>query len=130
MRKCLLAALAIALLLGGALFALPRPWHCPVTPEAAGRIRKGMTQAEVHEILGAPGDYRTRPVAPIDFGDLEVRITITTGPVRLIDNWHGDQGTIRVQYFSDWPDPPLKEKYKVITLRFVEAKPHNPGSSR
>ncbi len=60
MRKYLIAGLAVALLLGGALFALLRPWHCPVNRAAFERIKEGMTRAEVEKILGGPaGDYRT-----------------------------------------------------------------------
>jgi hypothetical protein len=62
MRKLRIGLLAVVLVLFGALFALLRPWHCPVNGAAAARIEKSMKQAEVQEILGGPpGDYTTRP---------------------------------------------------------------------
>jgi hypothetical protein len=58
----MIALLAVALLLVGALLALTGPRHCPVNRRAIERIKKGMTRAEVHAILGGPGgDYRTQP---------------------------------------------------------------------
>ncbi len=50
-RKYLLAGLAIVLFLGGILFTLLRPWHCPVNRAAFDWIEEGMTKAEVEEII-------------------------------------------------------------------------------
>ena len=62
MRKSLFACLAVVLVLAGGLFALLGPLHCPVNRAAFGRIKEGMTPAEVQATLGGPpGDYRTRP---------------------------------------------------------------------
>ena len=65
MRKLAVAVLALALLLVGTLLPLVRPLRCPVNRAAFERIKVGMTQAEVHAVLGGPpGDYRTEPSAP------------------------------------------------------------------
>jgi hypothetical protein len=120
MGKYLLAGLAVSLLLGGALFAFLAPWQCRVTQANCDRIKKEMTQAEVHAILGAPGDYRTLPPAPVDFWS-----SFHTGPLRLIEEWEGDEGKVRVDYYSPkWSDP---RPERVMLASFQPAKPHNPG---
>ena len=40
MKKYLITGLAVALLLAGVLYALLRPWHCPVTQAAADQMEK------------------------------------------------------------------------------------------
>jgi hypothetical protein len=63
MKKLLVALLAVALTLFGAVLPLVLPRHCPVNKAACERIEVGMTKREVEKILGGPpGDYRTRPV--------------------------------------------------------------------
>ena len=65
MRICLVASLAVVLLVVGALLPLVMPWRCPVNRAASEQIEEGMSQAEVYAILGGPpGDYRTRPPRP------------------------------------------------------------------
>jgi hypothetical protein len=65
MRKYLVAALSLTLVLLGSFMALMMPRQCPVTHEAYSLVKEGMTQSEVHAILGGPpGDYRTRPHPP------------------------------------------------------------------
>jgi hypothetical protein len=117
MRKLLIVLLATALVLFGAMLPLVLPRHCPVTREACERIEEGMTQAEVHAILGRPpGDYRTRPSAP---PALNPRVRF--GPPRLTEEWEGDEGTITVDYSPD-PGPET-----VWFARFNEAEPCTPG---
>ncbi len=88
MRKYLLAGLAVALLLGGVLFALLRPWHCPVNRAAFERIEEGMTKAEVEKILGGPpGDYRTDQEPAFEKGwDNPIAINMMT-----VYEWDGDE---------------------------------------
>src|SRR5262245_56538388 len=87
-RTWLLGAVAVPLLLlGAALPVLLRP--CPVTRAALGRVKEGMSRAEVEAALGgAPGDYRTRPVEPYfgTYGD------------RPWEFWRGDEGDAWVYY--------------------------------
>jgi hypothetical protein len=107
-RKLVIVCLAVALLLGGALFALLRPCTCPVTAAAYERIEAGMTRAEVESILGGPpGDYRTCPgtrnrlprirtrLIPIPPGDYRRRPCL---PPRDDDHdvWSGDEGEVHV----------------------------------
>jgi hypothetical protein len=50
------------LLILGAILPIVVPRPSPVTRAVYERIKKGMTEAEVEEILGGPpGDYATRP---------------------------------------------------------------------
>ena len=63
MRRWWALALAIPLLLAGALLPVLVPRSSPVTQAAYKRIDLGMTEAEVEAVLGGPpGSYQTRPV--------------------------------------------------------------------
>jgi hypothetical protein len=86
---CVLAALPIVA--GAACtLLLPRPG---VTEAACGRIEQGMTRAEVYAILGGPpGDYRTGPPDPLDFGPSN----FMTGPLHHKSHWRGDDGDVSV----------------------------------
>jgi hypothetical protein len=98
MRKWVVGSLAVALLLFGGLFALLMPWPCPVNRAAFDRVKEGMTQEEVHGILGGPpGDYRTLPPGPY-------------GTQRFgwdgncpIEEWLGDEITVLVLYECSGP---------------------------
>jgi hypothetical protein len=96
MRKWLVGCVAVVLVLVGALLPLAMPRRCPVTRAASEQIEKGMTQAEVHAILGGPpGDYRTR-------ADLRgwPRFSATEEPgAEQIAVWHGDE--VYVVVWSD-----------------------------
>jgi hypothetical protein len=82
MKKLIVVGMAVVLLLGGALYALVRPWHCPVNRVTFERIKEGMTQADVYAILGGPpGDYRTRPPAPLEFVVTERRAEKETNQI-------------------------------------------------
>jgi hypothetical protein len=62
MKKMLLGLVTAGLVLTGVLVALVMPRHGPVNRTACERIEKGMTVAQVEQILGGPpGDYRTQP---------------------------------------------------------------------
>src|SRR5947209_2486329 len=90
MRKLLIGVLAGALVMAGVLVALVGPWPCRVTQRNCDRIREGMTQAEVHAILGGPpGDYRTRPPAERFLWQRRGE-----GIAHLTEKWEGDEGTI------------------------------------
>jgi hypothetical protein len=109
MRKYLLAVLAVCLLLVGILVSLTPPRPCPVTKTGYERIEKGMSLAQVEEILGGPeGDYRTRPV-----------LTLLPSGVGLPwAVWQGDAGTAEVSF----------DRSGSVTLkRFLEAEPPRPG---
>jgi hypothetical protein len=93
MKKLLVGLLAVGLVLAGMLLALVMPRHCPLTRAACGRIKEGMTQAEVEKILGVPpGDYRTRPVRPsvklLEGGWCMVRGSFA--------HWEGDEAELDV----------------------------------
>src|SRR4051812_38837246 len=64
-RLGILAAVALLLLLAGALVPVAFPRPSPVSKAACARIEEGMSLAEVEAILGGPpGDYATRPILP------------------------------------------------------------------
>ena len=61
-RKLVAVVVGLAVLFAAGAFVLwPRPER--ITQENCDRIRTGMSRAEVEEILGLPGDYRTGPGA-------------------------------------------------------------------
>ncbi|MFO0845374.1 MAG: hypothetical protein U0797_23825 [Gemmataceae bacterium] len=118
MRKLLVALLAVALVLIGFFMSLAMPRHCPVNHEAFGRIKEGMTQAEVHAILGGPpGDYRTRPYEDNALGEYP------PWPGRpksyVYEDWHGDEGSVWVCY--------SRVTKAVDSAGFTEAEPHEAG---
>jgi hypothetical protein len=98
MRKLLIGVLAVGLVLAGALFALVMPRHCPVNRAACGRIKEGMTRAEVEKILGGPpGDYRTRP----ESNNLLLFPPASGGLVPLPGarkSWAGDEVVVHVYF--------------------------------
>ncbi len=74
-----------------------------VTRENCGRIRQGMTRAEVEALLGPPGDYRTGPV-DYDAGLVPIKTTPLTMPYASDDEvarWTGDGAYMAVQFDSD-----------------------------
>jgi hypothetical protein len=108
MKKLLLALLAVALLLLGAMLPLVLPRHCPVNRVACERIKEGMTQEEVHAILGGPpGDYRTRPAKDLFFYFADL-IDLGYGDTLLC--WLGDDGLVTVVFEQD----------RVVHGRFVK----------
>jgi hypothetical protein len=98
MRMTLIACVSVVLVIAGGLVALLGPRHCPVNREAFERIESGMTQGEVHAILGLPpGDYRTRPHGPPEV------IVVLDGvgarsmgyglmPIGAVEGWEGGPG--------------------------------------
>jgi outer membrane protein assembly factor BamE (lipoprotein component of BamABCDE complex) len=93
MRKWLLGLLAVSLVLVGVLVALVMLRHCPVNRAAVERIRKGMTRAEVEQILGGPpGDYRTRP----GFSSRHFETTRRRDP--NYGEWYGDEVMLRLVF--------------------------------
>jgi hypothetical protein len=117
MRKWLVAFLGASLTLIGLLLALVMPRPCPVNRATVEQIKEGMTQAEVHKVLGPPGDYRTRPPTPSSSYWRSY-----TGAPRLIEEWSGDEGMVDVEYT---PSSPGDEK--VMITHFENAEPHSPG---
>ncbi len=106
-RKLLPGALAVLVLAGVATFAL---WPSPhrVTRENCGRVREGMTRAEVEAVLGPPGDYRTGPVnfdggLVFDGGFVPLKVTPITMPWESdVDDarWAGDSAYLAVRFDS------------------------------
>jgi hypothetical protein len=125
-----LAALALPLAVLGASLPLALPWRCPVTQAASEQVKPGMTLAQVEKILGGPpGDYRTRPPAPVKISPEPVKISyerlsygrrmrILERPIRR-EGWEGDDGTIEVGFYED--DGTVKY------VSFEEAEPSSPG---
>jgi hypothetical protein len=108
MRKYLVALLSLSLVLLGFLMNLLMPRHCPVSLAACERVVQGMTQAEVHAILGGPpGDYRTRPSG--------LPLNCWEGLER--EDWHGDEGTVTVRYSKDHD--------AVVSVEFTAAEPYD-----
>jgi hypothetical protein len=133
MKKLLTGVLAVVLVLGGALFALLRPWPCPVNRAACERVEQGMSRAEVEKILGGPaGDYRTRPAG----GHLEEWDSPRRGVVNCIPpidgvlgfyvevwQWRGDEGNVQVSFLRE---PALGlPAGAVFVASFEQATPSN-----
>jgi hypothetical protein len=116
-RKLFIGLLALSLVLLGTMLPLTSPWRCPVTEEAADRIERGMTLAEVEGILGGPtGDYRTIPRAALD------PIEGFSGGDNLFNRcekktWEGDEGDVEVYFLED----------RVVALIFRRIEPSPPG---
>jgi hypothetical protein len=112
-RRKLLATLAAGMVLAGvAVFVLwPRPDR--ITRENFDRITKGMSRAEVHALLGPPGDYRTveTEVAVEHAGDFVYSARVARvferfpisilGPEEEYESWLGNAGDICVFYGPD-----------------------------
>jgi hypothetical protein len=114
MRKTVIACLAVALVVAGGLVALLRPQPGRINPAAARRIKEGMTQSEVHALMGGPPEDRTRPGAPLVFVS-----HFSSGPFRLVEQWDGDYGAVRVDYY-----PYISgNSDKVMSARYEEAVP-------
>jgi len=69
-RRTLLVVLAglAVVVAAGVVVLWPRPER--ITRENFERIKEGMSQAEVEEILGPPGDYTTEPTDWENYSDL------------------------------------------------------------
>jgi hypothetical protein len=100
-RKLLvaLAGLAVAVAVGVVVL-----WSRPqrFTRENCGRVKQGMTRAEVETILGRPGDYRTGPV-DYDGGFVPIKTTPLTMPYASDDDiarWTGDSAYMAVTFDS------------------------------
>jgi hypothetical protein len=100
-KRKLLAAVGLAVLVAVGAFVLwPRQGR--FTRENCGRVREGMTRAEVEALLGPPGDYRTGPV-DFDGGLVPVRVAPITMPWESADNdarWAGDSAYMAVRFDS------------------------------
>jgi hypothetical protein len=121
MRKQAMVLLAVGLVLFGALVALVGPRQCLVSEAACNRIKVGMTQAEVEEILGGPpGDYKTRPRDDPELFDL----TNTDKSVVFTEckEWSGDEGRVFVRFsIGTWDGTPIK--HAVVQAMFEPAEP-------
>ncbi len=105
-RRQVVAGLAVGLIAVGAFIVWPRADR--ITPETAGRIREGMTAAEVEALLGPPGDYSTRPDAdPVrhywgytdHFDDARWNWVRSAGG-GVTHEWTGDTAIVCVYYRS------------------------------
>jgi hypothetical protein len=101
--RTLLVVLAALAVVGAAETVLLWPGADRVTRENVGRIRKGMSRAEVYAVLGPPGDYRT---APVEYNLLELLAggsaeSAGTGYTVEEDCWRGDAFVIGVGYGHD-----------------------------
>jgi hypothetical protein len=98
-RKLIAVVAGLALLVGAGAFVLwPRPDR--ITRENLGRIRDGMSLAEVEAILGPPGDHRTKPTTyhrhflePPRHAD-----TMASEPDVDVKKWQGDTGDIEIVF--------------------------------
>ncbi len=110
MRKRLIGVLGVVLMLAGVLIALLGPWPRPVTRAAFDRIEREMTRAEVHAILGRPGDYRTCPVTPL--------FKLANSGEFIQETWSGDEGDICIWF--DW-------RGTQVDRMFVASQPDDTG---
>jgi hypothetical protein len=98
-RRKLLVVLgpAAVLMVIGALASRPDP----ITDKTFGRIKVGMSRAEVHALLGSPADYRTIGTEADIWGPTVgdwLSAGIIGGNGALEENWEFDVGDIRVKY--------------------------------
>lgn len=85
-RLAILTAVALVMLLVGALVPVVFPQPSKVTRANFECIERGMTLAEVEAILGGPpGDYRTGPTVVVPTGGPGYTLALT-----LDDTWSGD----------------------------------------
>jgi hypothetical protein len=100
-RLGILTGAGLVLVLGGALLPIVLPRPSPVTRAAFERIERGMTRAEVEDILGGPpGDYRTRPGARLLI-DIRGGGSMPVPAYRSFATWEGDEGIIEVTFDRD-----------------------------
>src|SRR5687768_18027048 len=67
-------------------------WRPASVDERAGRVREGMTRAEVLEAVGEPPGYYARATGWADSG---------LGPPHLYAGWYWDEGVLRVWFAED-----------------------------
>jgi hypothetical protein len=108
MRKRLVIVVAsLTCLTGLLLLFLPRAAATsPITKENFHRIRTGMSQVEVEDILGPSGDYTTVAIEPV--------YVLYRGPKgHCRRDWLADQGRITINFVDN----------KVIEKNFLVPRP-------
>src|SRR6266849_6734813 len=87
--------LAAIVLIGGGIYFLVPGRQGKITLANLHKIKKGMTEKEVEEILGQPGaqDSARAQYRPVLFGKVRFH-----GPPLESKYWDGEQGTICMQF--------------------------------
>jgi hypothetical protein len=95
MRKQLPLCLVAAALVSVGVLAILLPTQslrAGITPENFDRIREGMTETEVEQILGGPsGRYTDRLIA------------VPMSGIMFRDWWIGDEGVVTIEFTLDAP---------------------------
>jgi hypothetical protein len=100
-RRTLLVALAGLAVMGavGVVPLWPRQQTDRVTLYCFELVRHGMNRSEVEKILGAPGDYRTGPTEPSDFGGGKGRGSSDPVEATAVSfRWEGDTVDLSVDF--------------------------------
>jgi hypothetical protein len=91
---CVPVVLAVAAIITAVVLYISSPRRPMASQEDCGRIKIGMTRAEVEHVLGGPpGDYRTGPSVPppLPYGNRYMSW----------DEWQGDGGFVFIQFDDD-----------------------------
>src|SRR5437762_1471467 len=119
MRKYLVGALVITLVLFGASLALLLPGRCPVNRAAFMRIEAGMTRARVEKILGGPaGFHQTRP-AVIDPEILMMSRDWDDEVAGTWETWVGDEAEVQVCFNDGVVVAKKMEELKPIDIGYI-----------
>lgn len=127
-RRRLMIELAVLVVLSAVTAKVMwRPWHAP-TQQDCNRVHNGMTRAEVEDILGPPGDYRSWATR-VEFTPLDPQPAS-----RRMDQWATDEGEMRVvfvdgrvvvsEFRNAWADKGVLDALKWRFKWAMDGTPH------